>query len=128
MKRRALLPTLMAVTLLPPFVTWAAAQQMTASEIEDVLTGNTIEGSFNSISYRQYFAEDGTTIYVPKEGKPAQGRWRVDPETDVYESWWVSTGWIPFAMIDMPEDDYAWVNGDQIEPFEVTEGKNIRLE
>jgi hypothetical protein len=125
MKRRAFLTTLVAAALLMPFVTPAAAQQLSASEIANVLEGNTIEGTWGGDRYRQYFAEDGTTIYVADGGKRAEGRWRVDPEKDVYESWWISTGWTPYAMVDVPDDDYAWLNGERVEPFEVREGRNI---
>ncbi|MEI4231895.1 hypothetical protein [Roseovarius sp. D22-M7] len=103
----------------------AAAQQLSASEIENVLEGNTIVGTWGGDRYRQYFAEDGTTIYLSDEGKRAQGQWRVDPEQDVYESWWMSTGWTPYALVDVPDDGYAWRNGDRVEPFEVKEGRQI---
>lgn len=125
MKRRDLLKTIMAVTLLTSFVTPVAAQQLTASEIEDVLAGNTIDGTWGADNYVQYFAEDGTTIYVPDDGKPAEGRWRVDPATGVYESWWISTGWTPYVVVDVPDGDYAWLNGDRVETFTVQEGRQI---
>ena len=126
MKRREFIATLMAVTVLSSFVTPVAAQQLTASQIEDVLAGNTIEGAWGNDQYRQYFAKDGTTVYVPREGYRAEGRWRVDPATGVYESWWISTGWTPYVVIDVPDGDYAWLNGDRIEMFEVKEGRQIK--
>ena len=125
MKRRVLLTALMTVPLLPRFVTPVAAQQLTAAEIEDVLAGNTIDGSWGTDDYLQYFAEDGTTIYVPDDGQRAEGRWRVDPETGVYESWWISTGWTPYVVVDVPDGDYAWLNGDRVETFTVKEGRQI---
>ena len=125
MKRRELFITLMAVTLLPAFVTPVAAQQLTASEVEAVLAGNTIDGAWGSDSYLQYFATDGTTIYVNDDGQRIEGRWRVDPATGVYESWWISTGWTPYVVVDVPDGDYAWLNGDRVETFTIKDGRQI---
>ncbi|MFO7758472.1 MAG: hypothetical protein R6V26_08340 [Roseovarius sp.] len=125
MKRRALFTTLMAVTLLPVLSAPAKAQQMNASEIEDLLAGNTIKGAWSGEQYRQYFAEDGATVYVADDGEREHGRWRVDRDKQVYESWWPSTGWIPYAMVDVPDGEYAWLNGDRMETFEVEEGRRI---
>lgn len=125
MKRRELFITLATMMLLPVLATPAMAQKLSASEIEDVLAGNTIEGVWGGNRYSQYFAEDGSTVYVPNEGKRAEGRWRVDSDQGIYESWWVSTGWTPYTMVDLPDGGYAWVNGDTVETFEVVEGRQI---
>jgi hypothetical protein len=129
MKRRELFIALVTMTLLPVLATLAmaqtTAQKLNASEIEDVLAGNTIEGVWGGDRYRQFFAEDGSTIYVPSEGKRVEGRWRVDPDRGIYESWWRSTGWKPYAMVDLPDSGYAWVNGDAVETFEVKDGRQI---
>lgn len=125
MKHSEFFVTLMALTLLPALATPAMAQKMSASEIEDVLAGNTIEGVWGGDRYHQYFAEDGETLYVPNDGKRAEGRWRVDPEQGIYESWWRSTGWTPYSMVDLPDGGYAWINGDSMETFKVEEGRQI---
>lgn len=125
MKRRELFTTLMAVTLLPVLSAPAKAEQMGASRIEDVLAGNTIKGSWSGEQYRQYFSEDGATIHVANDGERAHGRWRVDRDKQVYESWWPSTGWIPYAMVDVPDGEYAWLNGDRLETFEVEAGRQL---
>ncbi|MGI3209654.1 hypothetical protein ACROSR_00905 [Roseovarius tibetensis] len=125
MKRRVLFTTLMAVMLVPLFIGSAGAQHISASEIEDVLTGNTIDGVWSGSHYRQYYAEDGTTIYVPDEGQRREGRWRVNPEDGTYESWWRSTGWTPYVMVDLPDSGYAWINGDVVEAFTVQKGRRI---
>lgn len=125
MKRRVLLSTLLSVALLPSFATRVAAEQLTASEIKNLLAGNTIVGTWDGQQYQQYFAEDGTTVYVPAEGRRAEGQWRVDPDTGVYESWWISTGWTPYVMVDIRDDGYAWLNGDRRERFTVKEGRQI---
>ncbi|WP_297771347.1 hypothetical protein [uncultured Roseovarius sp.] len=99
--------------------------RVNASAIEALLSGNTIVGSWSSAPYRQFFKSDGTTIYVPDVGRPDEGRWRVNAETNNYESWWRSTGWTPYAMVRTEDGAYAWVNGDSLEPFDVLEGRQV---
>lgn len=103
---------------------WAQAMQMTAAEIGDVLAGNTITGTWGGNAYSQFFARDGLTVYVPATGKREEGRWRVNAQTDEYESWWRSTGWIPYTMV-RTGDGHAWLNGDRREPFTVKQGRQI---
>ena len=124
MKRRIFMGLLLS---LPALGTAAQASQETlkAPEIVSLLSGNTIVGTWSGASYRQYYAPDGTTLYVPEEGRADEGRWRTDPETDEYESWWRSTGWTPYALVRTEEGRYAWVNGDRLEPFEVVPGRQI---
>ncbi len=66
---------------------------VTADEIRKMLTGNTIQGTRYGDEYRQYFYEDGKTIYAPRNSKSAVGKWRVNEAENTYESWWERTGW-----------------------------------
>jgi hypothetical protein len=125
MKRREWLATVLAVTLLPALCAPAMAEQMNASEIRQLLAGNTIEGAWSGENYRQYFSQDGSTVLVNDDGTRIEGRWRVDPGDGVYESWWRNTGWMPYAVIDVPDGPYAWLNGDRMETFEVETGRSL---
>ena len=125
MKRRVFTGLILAAPLSAGLPAMAAQVRLDAGEIETLLAGNTIVGTWSGSSYRQYYDADGTTIIVPDEGRANTGRWRTDPETDEYESWWRSTGWIDYAMVRTDEGGYAWVNGDRLEPFEVLEGRQI---
>jgi len=125
MKRRVFMGFILATPLSAGLPAMAAQVRLDAGEIETLLAGNTIAGTWSGASYRQYYDADGTTTYVPDEGRVNTGRWRTDPETDEYESWWRSTGWIDYAMVRTDEGGYAWINGDRLEPFEVLEGRQI---
>jgi len=124
MKRRIFMGLLLSLPALGT-AAQAAQEKLTAPEIEALLSGNTIVGAWSGASYRQYYGPDGTTLYDPEEGRADEGRWRTDPETNEYESWWRSTGWTPYALVRTEEGRYAWVNGDRLEPFEVVPGRQI---
>ncbi|MET4128761.1 hypothetical protein [Roseovarius sp. MBR-6] len=125
MKRRAIFGLLAAPLLAIAQPVSAAIVKLGADEVEALLAGNTIVGTWSGTSYRQYFAPDGTTLYVPEGGKPDEGRWRTNPETHDYESWWRSTGWTPYALVRTEDGGLAWVNGDRLEPFRVLEGRQV---
>lgn len=125
MQRRSLLSGVGALFLASAFQAYAQVRRLRAAEIEGLLSGNTIVGQWSGTAYRQFFAADGQTIYDPAEGRREVGRWRVNPETDEFESWWRSTGWSPYAMVRREDESHAWVNGDRLEPFEVIEGRQI---
>ena len=71
----------------------AAAEKLTATEIREALTGNTVDGIWGGKHYRSYFAPNGSTVYKPKGFPPDQGRWKVDETKDQYCSWWPRSGW-----------------------------------
>lgn len=96
--------------------------QLTASQIEALLAGNTIVGTWSGSKYTQYYGPDGYTVYMPEGGQPDEGKWRVKEETDQYDSWWESTGWTPYTVV-MTNEGYAWVNGDELEHFDVFAGR-----
>jgi len=125
MERRVFIGFLIAVPLAATASAQAAPTKMSAEEIENLVSGNTIVGTWEGAAYQQYFAPDGTTVIVPEGGRPDKGRWRTDPETGDYESWWRSTGWTPYAMVRTAEGEPAWVNGDRLEPFRVLDGRQI---
>lgn len=125
MQRRSFFVAVVATVLVPALPAFAAPTRLTASEIEALLSGNTIIGAWSGTAYRQYYATDGSTLYVPEGGKPDEGQWRVNAETDEYESWWQSTGWTPYALVRTDDGGHAWVNGERLEPFEVVSGRQV---
>ena len=94
---------------------------MTAPQIQELLSGNTIEGTWGGSAYKQVYYENGRTIYMPEGGQPDEGKWRVKDDTNQYDSWWEQTGWTPYTVV-MTNDGFAWVNGEKLEPFEVMKG------
>ena len=73
--------------------TMAAAKKLTAPEIREALSGNTVDGLWGGKHYRSYFGPGGSTIYQPKGFPPDQGKWKVDESKDQYCSWWPRSGW-----------------------------------
>lgn len=103
----------------------AGNTQLTAPEIEALLAGNTVNGVWAGSNYTQYFSEGGVTVYIPEGGHPDEGRWRANHDTNEYESWWRSTGWTPYVIVRTGSGELAYVNGEKLEPFTVTEGKQV---
>lgn len=101
----------------------AVSVQLTAAQIKELLAGNTAFGTWSGSSYTQYYGENGLTVYIPEGGSPDEGKWRVNADTNEYESWWRSTGWTPYTIV-ITNDGYAYVNGEKLEPFDVFEGKH----
>lgn len=101
-----------------------AEEIVPAEEIESLLSGNTITGTWSGTQYTQYFDANGVTVYIPEGRQPDMGRWRVNADTDQYESWWEQTGWTPYTVI-RTQDGYAWKREKGAEPFTVKKGKQI---
>lgn len=98
--------------------------EMTAAQIDGLLRGNTIRGTWNGDPYTQFFDANGQTIYFPEGGRPDQGRWRVNTDTNQYESWWERTNWTGYTVL-MTNAGFAWVSREKTQPFEVFEGKQV---
>ncbi|MFB9149008.1 hypothetical protein [Roseovarius ramblicola] len=125
MKRRLFMGLLLSLPALGTAAAQTVQETLTAPEIEALLSGNTIVGTWSGTPYRQYYGPDGTTLYVPQDGRADEGQWRVNAETDEYESWWRSTGWTPYALARTADGNHAWINGDRLEPFRVVPGRQI---
>ncbi|MEO0750788.1 MAG: hypothetical protein AAFY25_03215 [Pseudomonadota bacterium] len=98
--------------------------QLNAAQIEMLLSGNTIVGAWNGDAYTQFFDANGQTIYFPEGGQPDRGKWRVNADTDQYESWWERTSWTGYTIM-MTNDGYAWISRGELQPFEVFKGKQV---
>lgn len=83
---------------------------LTAEEIRTLLSGNAAVGAWNGTPYRQYFDPDGSTVYLAEGGAPDPGKWRVEPSTNKFESWWGPGGWTPYE-VSSDGDAYFWVTG-----------------
>ena len=103
---------------------FAAETKLTAAEIDTLLNGNTISGSWSGTAYKQYYGENGSTMYLAEGSPPSPGKWRTNTQTNMYESWWENTGWTPYVIV-RTDDGLAWVSGDSLHYFTVMEGKQI---
>ena len=102
---------------------------LTGAEIEAALSGNTITGTWSGSDYRQFFAANGSTTYAPRNSPPTQGRWRIDHDQGLYESWWQQSGWSAYK-VKRDDGQLFWVNeqGANPQPFSVQTGKHMRWE
>ncbi len=119
--------------LLPSLVLLIAAsngqaqdlKNLTAQEIETLLTGNTAVGKWDGTDYRQFFAEDGNTIYAQKGSRSSSGRWRVNRSKNVYESWWQRSDWSGYPVAT-DGNLYYWIS-QSLPPqsFEILPGEQL---
>lgn len=66
----------------------AQSVKLTATQITDLLTGNTAVGKWDGTPYRQFFGADGVTIYAQDGARSARGEWRIDTQRNEYQSIW----------------------------------------
>ncbi|MFD0859748.1 hypothetical protein [Roseovarius aquimarinus] len=104
----------------------AGAQEarLGAAELEALLTGNTAEGVWDGTPYKSYFAPNGVTVYDPANGEALMGKWRINPNTGDYESFWDAIGWTAYAVM-RTEQGYAWGRDGKTYPFTITEGRAL---
>lgn len=98
---------LLAVVPAPPAE--AEARKLSAVEIENKLIGNTVEGQWDGISYKQFFDASGNTIHVEDGRMPTFGRWKADPEKDTFCSWWENSGESCYEVLEVGPDTIIWV-------------------
>lgn len=118
--------TALLVLAVVPFQAAAAREIVTAAEIETLLSGNTILGTWNGEEYKQYFIADGVTIYAPKRSQSTRGKWRVNAKQNTYESWWEQSGWSAYKIVRQG-DALFWTNteGKDAQPFTVLPGEQL---
>jgi len=102
----------------------ADAVKLTAAQIDTLLSGNTAVGTWSGNGYRQYFDASGATLYLAEGAPPDRGKWRINAETDQYESWWERSNWAGYTIV-MTNEGYAWLNRGALEPFELLAGDRL---
>jgi len=86
----------------------AEERKLSAAEIEQALSGNTVDGDWKGTAFKQYFAPDGGTTYVAAGSPPSIGKWKVDAEKDQYCSWWQGSGWDCYNILSGGKDSIIW--------------------
>jgi len=105
----------------------AAERQLSAAEIEAALAGNTVDGNWKGTAFKQYFAKNGETIYVAEGSAPSPGKWRADPASNQYCSWWQGTGWDCYDIFSTGPGSIIWVvpSDGYRSPSTVSPGKQL---
>lgn len=99
---------------------------MSADEVARLLLGNTIEGQWEGVTYRSYFAPDGTTIYMPANADPLAGKWRVNADSQEYETFFDAVGWTGYTVLHT-DAGFAWIKDGKTYPFSVLEGRALEF-
>ena len=104
----------------------AQAVKLTGPEIRALLTGNTAVGMWQGASYRQYFGEDGVTIYAQEGARSTRGEWRVDDEKLEYQSIWPNdTDWEGWFVMEFAGAHYWVSKTTPPTPFQVLKGQQL---
>jgi hypothetical protein len=93
---------------------------MTQEEFTTLLIGNTVVGEWAGVPYRQFFAEDGSTIYLSGSSK-TEGTWRVNEMGDYCSVWPPSSDEACYKVTRLG-DELLWYSGDNRYPSHVEEG------
>ena len=81
-------------------------KKLSAQEIQNLLSGKTAIGQWDGKNYRQYFREDGITIYAQQGSRSSRGKWRVDTTENTYQSLWEVGGWTSYPVASDGETLY----------------------
>lgn len=105
-------------------VAQAQSVRLDGDEIGILLTGNTAVGVWDGANYRQFFGDDGVTIYAQKGSRSSRGEWRV--EGDEYQSIWPNDAeWEGWFVMEYG-GQWFWVSKTTPPtPFEVLEGQQL---
>ncbi len=125
--RYVLIALVMSFALPVSVPAWAQATQLKATEIAKLLTQNTIHGIWDGTEYRQYFGDDGLTIYATRKAQSALGKWRVNASNNTYESWWSGNNWDSYKIF-LDGDDFHWLDETGKRwPFKLLPGQQLLL-
>jgi hypothetical protein len=64
----------------------AGPKKLIAAEITEELSGNTLDGDWDGVAYRQYFGSSGQTTYATQGEKSVNGSWRVTDSDQLCET------------------------------------------
>ncbi|MCH2078037.1 MAG: hypothetical protein MK180_14365 [Rhodobacteraceae bacterium] len=126
MKRRTFAVLGMALLAMPVS---AQSVKLQGYEIRALLTGNTAVGRWQGENYRQFFGDDGVTIYAQKGARSTRGDWRVDDELQEYQSIWPNDAeWEGWFVMEFGGTFYWVSRSTPPTPFEILEGQQLVAE
>ncbi|MDX1738258.1 MAG: hypothetical protein R3261_08470 [Alphaproteobacteria bacterium] len=89
---------------------YGQSASLTASEIHALLNGKVISGNWDGKTYKQIFYKNGHTSYFTGN-RPENGKWRVNVESNRYESQWGGPS-MPWSSYEIHKLDgmYFWID------------------
>ena len=107
----------------------AQSVKLQGYEIRALLTGNTAVGRWEGQKYRQFFGDDGVTIYAQEGARSTRGEWRVDDELQEYQSIWPNDAdWEGWFVMEFSGTFYWVSKSTPPTPFEILEGQQLVAE
>lgn len=107
----------------------AQSVKLQGYEIRALLTGNTAVGRWEGEKYRQFFGDDGVTIYAQEGARFTRGEWRVDDELQEYQSIWPNDAdWEGWFVMEFGGTFYWVSKSTPPTPFEILEGQQLVAE
>ena len=124
MERRGAICALFSALIALPVA--AQSVKLRAHEIDALISGNTIAGQKDGVNYRQFFAQDGYTIFAAEGAKIARGEWRIDNDHNEFQSIWPGDQEWEGAFVIENGGEFFWVS-DANPPivFDVFEGERL---
>lgn len=123
MSRTALLLILVVLPVIAGKVAESAAPRApTQQQLNELLSGNSMEGIWAGRPYLQYFDPGGTTRYREQDGNETEGRWRIDESGRYCSLWPPADRWVCYQVVVSGVDIY-WKSGNEYYPAEIKPGK-----
>ena len=125
------LPVIVAVLAASLFCLWVpganasnvpdASTAPDKQKVEELLSGNSIEGNWDGRPYFQYFSGKGSTVYQETGKSKTLGRWRVNSQGQY------CSVWPPFSrevcyQVRVQDRTIYWKSGDNFYPATIIEG------
>lgn len=105
---------------------WAQSVKLTGDEIRNLLTGNTAVGQWEGVAYRQYFGDDGVTIFAGQGVRSSRGEWRVDDDVQEYQSIWPGDAeWEGWFVMEFSGTFYWVSRKTPPTPFRIEQGQQL---
>ena len=92
------------------------------AQLQELLSGNTMYGTWAGRPYQQYFSPNGATRYQEDGSPETVGSWQIN-ERGQYCSVWPPAGrWVCYN-VRVDGNEIYWQSGDDYYPSEVKAGK-----
>ena len=97
------------------------AKTPTQAQLQQLLTGNTLQGEWNGRPFTQHFAPSGSTRYREGDGPKSRGTWSVNAKGQYCSVWLPSPAEACYDVL-VKDNNVLWKSGGKIHPTIVTKG------